>query len=92
MASQAYAPFARSFRARDIEKTNTDKQMKPIETTTGEDRAVSALLGKAATLACGATMKLFGRSSRLKPRGRRKPVQGKRSQRGSLVKGGLRHA
>ena len=65
--------------------------MKPIDTTTGEDRAVSALLGKAATLACGVTMKLLGRSPGLKPRRGRKPTEGKRGQRVSLVKGGLRH-
>ena len=65
--------------------------MKPIDTTTGEDRAVSALLGKAATLACGVTMKLLEPSSGRKPRRGRKPTQGKRDQRVSLVKGGLRH-
>lgn len=65
--------------------------MKPIENTTGEDRAVSALLGKAATLACGVTMKLLGPSSGLKPRRGRKPSEGKRGQRVSLVKGGHSH-
>jgi hypothetical protein len=92
VASQAYIPFARSFRARDTEKTNKDKHMKRIDNTIGLDRAVSALLGKAATLVGGVTMKLFGRSSGPSPRRRRKPVQGKRDQRALLVKGGLTHA
>jgi hypothetical protein len=65
--------------------------MKPIDTTTGEDRAVSALLGKAATLACGVTMKLLGPSSGLKPRRGPKPTRGKRGPRVSRVKGGLHH-
>jgi hypothetical protein len=54
--------------------------MKPIENTKGEDRAVTALLVKAATLTCGLVTK------------NRKPDPGLRNQRGALVKGGLNHA
>jgi hypothetical protein len=66
--------------------------MKPIDNTTGEDRAVSALLGKAAVFTAGVATKLLTRSGRKKPRGKRKPKPGLRSQRGALVKGGLSHA
>jgi hypothetical protein len=66
--------------------------MKPIDNTNGEDRAVTALLGKAAALTCGIATKLFTRSAQKKPRGKRKPKPGLRSQRGALVKGGLSHA
>jgi hypothetical protein len=66
--------------------------MKPIDNTNGEDRAVTALLGKAAAFTAGVATKLFTRSAQKKPRGKRKPKPGLRSQRGSLVKGGLSHA
>ena len=66
--------------------------MKPIGNTNGEDRAVTALLGKAAALTCGIATKLFTRSAQKKPRGKWKAKPGLRSPRGSLVKGGLSHA
>ena len=66
--------------------------MKKIVDMNGKDRAVTALLGKTAALARGIVTNLLPCWARQKPPGQHKPKPGMRSQRGMLLKGGLRHA
>ena len=66
--------------------------MKPIENTTGVERAVSALLGKTAeTITSKLVAKVLGRPRPAKRRRARPPVKAKRGQRAALVQGGGRH-
>lgn len=66
--------------------------MKPIENTTGVERAVSALLGKTAeTLTTTLAAKIMSRPRPAQRRRARPRPAAPRDQRAALVKGGGRH-